>query len=394
MTISTDPAPPLLSGKMILLLAFACGAVVANLYYSQPLAGPIAAALGLSPGAAGLIVTATQIGYGLGLLFIVPLGDLIENRALIVVTLVASAISLGVASFSADAGEFLTAALLIGLCSVAAQIIVPFAAHFVPPERRGQAVGQVMSGLLIGIMMSRPIASMTTDLLGWAAIFRISALTTLALAILLWVRLPQRHPASTQRYGELIRSLWFIWRTVPILRRRALYQAAAFGVFSLFWTTAPLELAGPDFGLSQKAIALFALVGVGGAVAAPIAGRLADRGHTRAATIGALLVIILALGLSFGLTPEPTIPVRLAAAAVLLDMGVAANLVLGQRALFALGADIRARLNGLYMAVFFCGGAAGSSLGAWAFEAGGWHAALIVGLVAPLAALGYRMTER
>lgn len=384
----TTSTPARISSGMTMLLAAAAGIIVANLYYAQPLVGPIGAALGLPASATGLVVTLTQIGYCLGLLFIVPLGDLVENRRLIVSGLVATGGALALAANASAAWQFLLAALAIGLGAVVAQVLVPFAAHMAPEATRGQTVGKVVSGLLLGIMVARPVASVLAGFGGWQAVFGIAAALVLLLAVVLHFKLPQRRPAATQRYGALIASLWPVLANTVVLRRRALYHAGLFGAFSLFWTVVPQALAGPDFGLSQNGIALFALVGMAGAVASPIAGRLADAGHTLGATAIALAVGALSFMLPL-LEPEakPLALGLLALAAIVLDAAVAANLVLGQRALFALGAEIRSRLNGLYFALFFAGGALGSALGGWVYAQYGWHAALVTGMLLPALAL-------
>lgn len=384
----TTSTPARISGGMTMLLAAAAGIIVANLYYAQPLVGPIGAALGLPASATGLVVTLTQIGYCLGLLFIVPLGDLVENRRLIVSGLVATGGALALAANASAAWQFLLAALAIGLGAVVAQVLVPFAAHMAPEATRGQTVGKVVSGLLLGIMVARPVASVLAGFGGWQAVFGIAAALVLLLAVVLHFKLPQRRPAAAQRYGALIASLWPVLANTVVLRRRALYHAGLFGAFSLFWTVVPQALAGPDFGLSQNGIALFALVGMAGAVASPIAGRLADAGHTLGATAIALAVGALSFMLPL-LEPEskPLALGLLALAAIVLDAAVAANLVLGQRALFALGAEIRSRLNGLYFALFFAGGALGSALGGWVYAQYGWHAALVTGMLLPALAL-------
>ncbi len=385
MTTSTQTQ---ISGGMTMLLAAAAGIIVANLYYAQPLVGPIGAALGMPPGAAGLVVTLTQIGYCLGLLFIVPLGDLVENRRLIVSGLVATGAALALAANAGSAWQFLLAALAIGLGAVVAQVLVPFAAHLAPEATRGQTVGKVVSGLLLGIMVARPVASVLAGFGGWQAVFGIAAALVLLLAVVLHFKLPQRRPAATQRYGALIASLWPVLANTVVLRRRALYHAGLFGAFSLFWTVAPQALADPDFGLTQNGIALFAVVGMAGAVASPIAGRLADAGHTLGATAIALVVGALSFMLPlFAPNSKPFALGLLALAAIVLDAAVAANLVLGQRALFALGAEIRSRLNGLYFALFFAGGALGSALGGWIYAEYGWHAALVTGMLLPALAL-------
>lgn len=377
-----------------LLLATACGVIVANLYYAQPLVGPISAATNLSPEAAGLIVTLTQIGYGIGLLFIVPLSDLIENRRLVVAALMIVICALVAAPLAHNAIVFLAASLFIGLGSVAAQVLVPYAAHLATEERRGRVVGNVMSGLLLGIMFARPIASFITDIWGWQAVFVLSAIITTVLTILLALVLPERRPIPTMNYSELIGSLWSLFKTTAILRRRATYQACLFGAFSLFWTVVPLWLAS-YFHLSQQGIALFALAGVAGAVAAPIAGRLADRGWTRLLSGLAMGIAAVAFLLTHIFLDNSTTALAiLVLAAIMLDMGVSANLVLGQRAIYSLGSEIRGRLNGMYMATFFAGGAVGSALGGWSYAYGGWALASILGVSMPIAALLYYFTEK
>ncbi|AXA93739.1 MFS transporter [Massilia sp. YMA4] len=379
-----------ISRGMVLLLAAAAGLIVANLYYAQTLVGPISAATGLSPAAAGLIVTLTQVGYTLGLLFVVPLGDLLENRRLIVTALAAAAAALLVAAFASSAAVFLAAALVIGLSSVAAQVLVPFAAHLSSEAERGHVVGKVVSGLLLGVMLARPAASLVADYANWHVVFGGAAVLIALLALVLRVRLPQRRPTAMLSYPKLIGSLWTLFTSTPVLRRRAAYHAGLFGSFSLFWTVVPLVLASPAFGLSGAEIAVFALVGMAGAVASPIAGKLADTGHGTIATAVALGLGV--AGFALPLLVAGTRSVALAVlvvASIVLDMGVAGNLVLGQRAIFMLGHEVRSRLNGLYFAVFFAGGAAGSALGGWVYAQYGWHAALLAGLAMPALALLY-----
>ncbi|MDO7907934.1 MFS transporter [Paenibacillus sp. JX-17] len=383
-----------LSASITLLLAAACGIIVANLYYAQPLVELIRSSIGLSAGAAGLIVTLTQIGYGLGLLFIVPLGDILENRRLIVTSLTLAVAALIMTALAGNAAIFLIASFLIGLGSVSAQILVPFAAHLAPEATRGRAVGNVMSGLLLGIMLARPVASLVTDLLGWQAIFWISAGFILILMLVLAKLLPHRQPTASIAYRSLLSSMRKLAVHTPILRRRALYHACVFAAFSLFWTTVPMIL-NSRFHLSQTGIAIYALVGVFGAIASPIAGRIADRGWVKAGTAAALALVIVSLLLSVIVQGSSILSLLvLVVAAVLLDMGVSANLVLGQRSIFSLGDELRSRLNGIYMATFFLGGAVGSAVGGWAYAHGGWSLACWIGVAFPCAALLYFMTER
>jgi predicted MFS family arabinose efflux permease len=383
-----------ISPGMVMLLATATGLIVASLYYAQTLVGPISASTGLSPAAAGLVVTLTQIGYCIGLLFIVPLGDLLENRRLIFTGLLFTSAMLVLAAISSSAWMFLTAALGIGLGSVAAQIVVPFAAHLSHESTRGVTVGKVVSGLLLGIMLSRPAASLIADATSWHVVFGGAAVMVLIVAFVLRAKLPQRTPNHHITYPKLLASLWHLFQQTPVLRRRAAYHAGIFGSFSLFWTVTPMMLSGPEFHLSQTGIAIFALVGMAGAVASPIAGKLADKGHTLMATAAALSLGVIGFVLPLIVPGSRNVALAvLVIASIVLDMGVAANLVLGQRAIFTLAAEVRSRLNGVYFALFFAGGALGSALGGWMFATHGWHAALLTGAAFNGAALLYWVTE-
>ena len=387
------PEPRAVPAWMTMLLAAACGLIAANIYYAQPLVGPISVALGLSPHLAGLIVTMTQIGYGTGLLLIVPIGDLVETRRLVLSVMSVGGVALLGAALSTQPLAFLASALFIGLGSVSVQILVPYAAHLAPEGRRGQVVGNVMGGLMLGIMLARPVSSAIAAVSSWHVVFFVATGVMLVLALVIGRVLPERRPTSKLRYGELLASMGRLAMTSRLLRRRALYQSCLFGAFSLFWTTSPLWLA-DVFHLSQVGIALFALAGVAGVVSAPLAGRLADRGWTRPAT-GLAMACVAAAFLVTHIMPAGSAwaLALLVVAAILLDFGVSANVVLGQRALFALGADSRSRLNGLYMAIFFTGGALGSALGGWAYAQGGWMLCSSVGIALPVLGLLYWATE-
>jgi predicted MFS family arabinose efflux permease len=394
LTVVTSDSADHLSAWITLLLAFSCGLIVANIYYAQPLIGPISQELGLPAGSAGLLVTMSQIGYGAGLLLIVPLGDLVENRRLVLSVVAVAALALASAAFAADATLFLAAALFIGLGSVAVQILIPYAAHLAPAATRGRAVGNVTTGLMLGVMLARPASSLIAAHSSWRLVYVMSAAAMVTLALVLRVVLPVRQPAARLSYGRLLASMVELVRTEPALRRRGLYQAAMFGSFSLFWTTVPLLLAGPDFRLSQTGIALFALAGVAGAISAPLAGRVADRGWIKPASAAAILIAAAGFALTrvlpFGSTASMAL---LVIAAIAIDFGVQGNVVLGYRVLFALAAEHRSRLNGLYMTTFFMAGAAGSAIGAWAYAYGGWTLASSIGFALPLLALAYLATE-
>lgn len=377
----------------MLLLAVACGTIVANLYYAQPLVGLISKDTGISAAGAGLIVTLTQVGYGLGLLFIVPLSDLIETKKLTLAMLVLLLGALALFAVAHNAATVLAASVLIGIGAVATQILVPFAAYMASEEIRGRVVGMVMSGLLIGIMFSRPASSFITEFAGWHAVFIASFVVIVLLMVLLYKALPSHRPESEMSYFELVKSLGTIFMTTPALRRRAFYQASLFASFSLFWTVVPMYLT-EKFHLSQTGIAFFALAGVAGAVAAPIAGRLADKGYTRiltgAAIITAALSFIVCRVVTGSSTPEL---ILLTFAAVALDMSVSGNLVLGQKIIYSINGAARGRLNGVFMAIFFMGGAVGSAIGSYGYAAGGWHAASWIGFAMPALIFIYYLTE-
>jgi predicted MFS family arabinose efflux permease len=356
---------------LIPLLALACGLTVANLYYSQPLLDLIADAFGVTQGAATVVVTLTQIGYALGLLLLLPLGDLIENRRLTTRLLLFTALALLLAALSPAYPLFLALSVLIGVTSVVAQILVPFAAHLAPPSERGAIVGKVMGGLLLGILLARTVSSFVGGLWGWRAIYFISAALMLALAVALRRLLPQRPPSHTAGYLSLLRTVWDLARSEPALRRRALSQGLLFGAFTAYWTAIAYELIG-EHGFTQSQIAIFALVGAGGAAAAPIAGKLADRGHGALASGGALaLAVLMAVLAAAGHRSV----ILLGVAGVLLDFAVQSHQVMSQHEIYALRADARARLNTVFMTTVFTGGAISSALTGLLHHRYGWTGA-------------------
>jgi len=377
------------------ILGASCATLIANLYYAQPLTGLIGRSLDISTSHLGIIVTMPLAGYGLGLLLAVPLGDLIENRMLVLIMTAVEAVCLAALSLATNASIYLALAFVMGIAAASVQILVPYVTYLVSEARRGQAVGRVVSGVMLGIMLARPLASLTANAWGWRFIFRFSACLTILLAVMLWRFLPIRKPVAKLTYRQLLQSMASIYATTSVLRRRGLYHAAMFGAFSVFWTTVPLWLTSPRFGLSQQGVAWVALAGVAGAIAPPIAGRLADRGYSRGATSAMMWLAALSLiatRLAFGQASTALAVVTLAA--VTLDFAVASNLVLSQRAIYALGSEQRSRLNGLFMATFFVGGAVSSALGAWCYSRFGWTGAVLLGSALPLCEWAYFLTER
>jgi len=358
------------SATLIFVLALATGALVANLYYAQPLVAQIAPAIGVEPDLAGSVVSVTQLGYGLGLFLLVSLADLIENRKLVLVTLTGTIVGLCGMAASTALVPFLISSFLVGLCSTAAQMLLPLTAQLVPAERRGQVIGNVMAGLLTGIMLARPISLFIAASFGWRTVFWCSAVLMAAIGLILARALPRYRPAGGMGYGRVLASMTGLLRDLPPVRWRALYQMLLFAGFNMFWTAVPLALA-ERFGLGGHGIGLFALAGAGGALAAPIAGRLADRGLTHIATAAAMAVF----GLAFYATGWAMAAMALAAMVVLtviFDGTVQINQVVGQRTIFSVPAGVRGRVNAIYMTITFLGGALGSVLGTVTYHRGGW----------------------
>ncbi len=381
----TDAAqrPPASLRLITVVLAVACGLTVANLYYAQPLLDLISHDFGVGQGAATLVVTLTQVGYALGLVFVLPLGDLVENRTLVTRVLLGTAVALVLAAASPVFGVFVAVSVLVGLTSVVAQILVPLAAHLAPPEHSGRLVGRVMSGLLLGILLARTAASLVADWLGWRAIYLVSAGLMVVLVVLLHRVLPTRRPDHTEGYGSLLASVVELVRHEPILRARALCQATMFGAFTAFWTAIAYELV-DEHGLSQAGIAVFALVGAGGAAAAPVGGWLGDRGYGRAGSGVMLVLAAVAVGIA-GLGHRSV--VLLAVGGVLLDLAVQCHQVMGQQEIYALRPTARARVNTVFMSTVFIGGAICSAVTGLLHDSYGWTGVCWFGSALPLLGL-------
>jgi predicted MFS family arabinose efflux permease len=386
-----DPAPTM-SRALITLFAFCCGAIVANIYYAQPIIGLIAPDIHLSAHGASLIVSLTQIGYALGLFFLVPLADLMESRKLMLGTALLATISLIAASQFHEPVTFLLLSLLIGFSSVSVQMLIPLSAHLSSEASRGRVVGTIMGGLLLGILLARPLASVIADYFGWRAVFAVAAVVMLLIMGVMAATVPARLPDHRTSYAQLLRSLGTLFVRHRALRQRAFYQGLMFAAFSLFWTAVPIELS-RRHGLSQSQIAIFALVGAVGAIAAPIAGRLADAGHTRRASLVAL--VLAPLSFTTALIHPAYSVVGLALTGVLLDFAVQMSMVLGQRTIYGLDPASRGRLNALYMTSIFLGGAIGSAAASSIYEQGGWPLVLRIGSAIPLVALiGFVINDR
>ncbi|MDV2189587.1 MFS transporter, partial [Burkholderia pseudomallei] len=290
----TAPAPAL-TPALTMFFSATVGVIVLNLFAAQPLTGPIAAELRLPASLTGLVAMLPQLGYAAGLVLLVPLVDLLENRRLIVTTLAVCAATLALPAVTRSGAVYLAAVFAAGAASSVIQMLVPMAASMAPDERRGRAVGNVMSGLMLGILLSRPLASLIAGAAGWRAFYGAAAAADIAIAAVLAAKLPLRAPQLSTRYAALLRSLWTLVATERVLQRRALSAALSMAAFSAFWTAIGLRLAAAPFDLGLHGIAMFAFAGATGAIVTPFAGLAGDRGRERDALRGAHVAMLAAL---------------------------------------------------------------------------------------------------
>ncbi len=381
----TPPDTTTANPRLVALMAFATGAVVANLYYVQPLEDTLAAALGTSTGAIGLVVTLVQIGYAIGLATLVPLGDLLERRRLLGIMLAVTVLGLVGMALAPSVAVLGAAAVLVGLTSVAAQVIVPFAAHIATADKQGRVVSTVMSGLLLGILLSRTVSGLLASVAGWRAVFMFGAVVTTTVALLLWHKLPTVPPTTRLRYPHLLASVIQLVREEPVLRMRILYGALVFASFSAFWASAGFLLARPPYGWNDAAIGAFALVGAAGALAAKFAGGLADRGLAVRATGGFLVVMVLSYIL-LALGGQSVL--ALGAGVACMDLACQGVHISNQGLIYRLRPDARSRVNTAYMTSYFVAGAAGSGLSAIVmYPLFGWSGVCVLGAAFPTIAL-------
>ncbi|WP_394845916.1 MFS transporter [Pendulispora brunnea] len=370
--------------SLFALLAVSAGLIAANLYYNQPLLAGMADSFQVTPRAVAGIPTLTQLGYGLGMLLLVPLGDRFERSRLIVgMTAVASFALIGVA-LAPNLFWLTLGCLVLGLASMAPQLIVPYAAGAGPASQRGRAVGTVMAGLIVGILLSRAVSGFVGGHYGWRAMYGLAAAIMAVLAVVLRARLPKQAPENPVPLATVYTSLATIVRTQPVLRLHAVIGALTFGSFSIFWTTLSFHLAAPPHHLGSDVVGLFSIVGVAGALAANVAGRFADRHDPRIMNAIAMVVIVLAF-VVFGFLGHSLLGIGLGV--ILLDVGVQANQISNQARIYALDPNLRNRLNTVYMSTYFAGGAAGSLLGSYAWTHGGWTSVSLAGGALGLLAL-------
>lgn len=364
------------NSPLVFVIAVATGISVANLYYAQPLLHTLARSFGVSNGAAGTIITMTQLGYAAGLVFLVPLGDLYERRRLISRVLLAATVALIGAALAPHLMWFFVACLLVGFTAVVAQVLVPFAAHLARDQDRGRVVGRVMSGLLLGILLGRVASGLISDTLGWRTVFWIAAGLMLIQSIVLARILPAEPAQNHQPYRKLLKSILDLMIELPILRRRIVYGMCVFAGFSVLWTSLPFLLSPAPYHYSDTVIGLFGLLGVAGAMMASFAGHLHDSGHTRIGTGGTLALTVISFVL-MGIWPYHIVAIIIGI--ILLDLGVQGTQILNQSTIYSLRPEARSRLTTAYMTCFFLGGALGSAVAAAAFSHYGWTGVAFAG---------------
>ncbi len=390
---TTNTHPDGLPRSLILLLAIGAGVAVASLYYSQPMLEVIARDLRVPASAAGLLPMLNQLGYALGIALLAPLGDRYDRRRVILAKSALLALALLASAWAGGLTWLLVAGLATGLVATLAQDIVPAAAVLAPPAHRGRIVGTVMTGLLLGILLSRVASGLIAEHLGWRAVYLVATALVLGVGVAAWRALPAFAPTTHLGYGALLRSLGTLWKRHPALRRATLAQALLSIGFSAFWSTLAVMLAQPPLQLGSTVAGAFGLAGAVGAIAAPLAGRLADRrgpGFVTRAGAGLAVVSFASLALMPTLSMHGQLAL-LVVATIGFDLGVQATLVSHQTIYYGLDPDARSRLNAVFFTGVFIGMATGAALGAWALAQAGWMGVVGLATLTSLAALGVRL---
>ncbi|MDY0970054.1 MFS transporter [Siccibacter turicensis] len=370
-----------LSPALIALMSVATGLAVASNYYAQPLLDTIAGAFSLSVNQAGFIVTAAQLGYAVGLLLLVPLGDMFERRSLIVLMTLLSAGGLLITASSQSLWVMILGTALTGLFSVVAQILVPLAATLATPQTRGKVVGTIMSGLLLGILLARTVSGLLASLGGWRTVFWVASGLMMVMAFALWRGLPKMKSETHLNYPQLLGSVFSLFTHNALLRTRAVLGCLTFANFSILWTSMAFLLAAPPFSFSDGTIGLFGLAGAAGALGARPVGGLVDKGKAHLTTTWGLVALLLSW---IALAAGQFSVLALIAGILVLDLTVQGVHITNQSVIYRVLPDARNRLTAGYMTSYFIGGAAGSLISASAYQHAGWNGVCIAGAVVAL----------
>jgi predicted MFS family arabinose efflux permease len=363
------------------LMSIICAFAVANLYYNQPILAEIAKSFHVSAAEVGWIPTLTQLGYASGLLLFVPLGDRVEQRRLIVVMLLITSITLFVAALSPNLHTLILASFAIGATTIVAQLLIPFATQLAPPSAQGKIIGNLMSALFVGILLARPIGGWIAEQFNWRGIYWLAGSVMVLLAIASTKLLPKYQPKSQLSYGELLRSLWKLVESQPVLREASLIQAMLFGAFSVFWSTLAFLLTRSPYAYGSKAVGLFGLVGIAGILVAPLLGQLADRGTAKTIRSMVGIAIIGAIAAYLIFWQFGTHLWGLIIGSILLNLSSQGALIANQVKIYSLDSNARSRLNTVFMVSTFLGASLGSIVGIYGWNLMQWQGVCIAGLL-------------
>ena len=375
------------SAGLIFLLAATAGLVVANIYYNQPVLNAIAATFKVGPAAVAWVATATQLGYAAALLFVVPLGDGIDRKRLIVASTLLSCVILIIVPISPNLPFMLGASFALGFASVAPQLAIPYAAGLVPGAGRGKVIGTVMSGLLIGVLLSRTTSGVIGTRYSWQVVYWSGAVVMLILAVLLWLVLPSQPAHATESYGKLLASLPRLLRTEPIIRRHSILGALGFGTFSAFWTTLAFYLNSRPQHYGPDITGMFGLLAITGAMVGPLAGHLGEKWTPRQIN-GLFLALIILAFIAMLFSAQNTL-LLVGVGVLLLDAGAQGNQIANQARIYSLDPALHSRINSVYMVIYFLGGSIGSLIGAQAWTLAGWPGVCATGILFSIAALAF-----
>jgi predicted MFS family arabinose efflux permease len=373
------------SAGLIFLLAATAGLVVANIYYNQPVLNAIAATFKVGPAAVAWVATATQLGYAAALLFVVPLGDGIDRKRLIIASTLLSCVILLIVPISPNLPFMLGASFALGFASVAPQLAIPYAAGLVPGAGRGKVIGTVMSGLLIGVLLSRTTSGVIGTRYSWQVVYWSGAVVMLILAVILGVALPPQPAHATQSYGRLLASLPRLLWTEPIIRRHSILGALGFGTFSAFWTTVAFYLNSRPQHYGPDITGMFGLLAITGAMVGPLAGHLGEKWTPR--QINGLFFALIILAFIAMLFSEQNTLLLVGVGVLLLDAGAQGNQIANQARIYSLDPVLHGRINSVYMVIYFLGGSLGSLIGSQAWVLAGWPGVCATGILFSIAAL-------
>ncbi|MEO8820390.1 MAG: MFS transporter [Ginsengibacter sp.] len=367
-----------LTPKLKYLITIGCGVVVANLYYCQPLLGTLSRSFKVSEESASFVNICSQLGYGIGLFFIVPLGDMLARRGLLIWMHLLAGVSLIGVGFSPNIDWLYFFSICVGITSTACQIFIPLAMHLASDDERGKVLGTILGGLLTGILLSRSLSGFVAEFFGWPSVYFISAFFMVVMTGLIWKFIPGEKPSFKGSYWKLMKSLFSLFKEQSVIRESAWIGACLFGAISAFWATMAFFLEKPPFQYSLSIIGLFGIIGAGGALISPFIGRITDKlGPFKPMRIGIFLMVagyILLFGGRTGIA-------LVVAGIILIDMGLQSTHIPNLSRNYSLLPEARTRLNTIYMTFFFMGGTIGSSVGSIAWNEGGWTALCISGLV-------------